>query len=233
MAAFTGAGMSAESGVPTFRGEDGIWKKFRPEELASFDAFMRNPDLVWEWYAHRRALLSSVRPNPGHYALAAMEDRYEEFCVITQNVDGLHRKAGSTAVHELHGNITRNTCVGCGTPASEEDVAGTHTVPRCPRCGSLIRPGVVWFGELLPQSAWDASVAAAEDADLFLVIGTSGIVAPASSLPLTAQRAGAFVLEINIEPSELSARADEVIIGKAGEVLPEMLKHCPAARPGR
>lgn len=227
VAAFTGAGMSAESGVPTFRGEDGIWKKFNPAELANIDAFLRNPDLVWEWYSYRRSVVTSVQPNAGHFALAAMQDCYPGFCVITQNVDNLHRRAGSRIVHELHGNIERNFCIDCKRPAASREASESKGVPRCPKCGGLIRPDVVWFGELLPVPVWDASVAAAEAADLFLVVGTSGVVAPASTLPGMARRSGAYVVEINVEPSELSPFVDELIVGKAGEVLPKLLEYSP------
>lgn len=217
---FTGAGISAESGVPTFRGDEGLWKKFKPEELANFDAFMKNPDLVWEWYKHRKELISSVQPNAGHYALAAMETRYNSFSVITQNIDNLHQRAGSRSVHELHGNITHNYCVGCGIPVTNEEIHTQEKAPRCRNCGGLVRPDVVWFGENLPIEEWNESVAASERADVFFSVGTSSVVYPAASLPMIARRSGAFLVEINIEPTELSHSADEVLLGKAGEILP-------------
>lgn len=226
--AFTGAGMSAESGVPTFRGKDGIWKKFKPEELASFDAFIRNPDLVWDWYRHRKQILMSVRPNPGHFALAEMEKLFPQFTVITQNIDNLHRRAGSRTVYELHGNIERNYCIGCGMKYPDEKIPAFDGAPRCTQCSGLIRPDVVWFGELLPAEEWNASVAAAERADVFFSLGTSAVVYPAASLPVTAKRAGAYVIEINIEPTELSHQMDEVLLGKSGDLLPRLvdfLKH--------
>ena len=223
VAAFTGAGISAESGVPTFRGQDGIWKKYRPEELANLDAFLRNPELVWEWYRARRRIMSGIEPNPGHRALAAMEGLFGRFAVITQNIDNLHRRAGSATVHELHGNIERNYCLGCGRHYASEVLPGAEGAPRCSACNGLIRPDVVWFGELLPQDEWDASVAAAQRADVFLSIGTSAVVYPAASLPQIAGRAGAYVAEINIEPTEFSDRADELILGRSGEVLPKLL----------
>ena len=223
VAAFTGAGISAESGVPTFRGQDGIWKKYRPEELANLDAFLRNPELVWEWYRARRRIMSGIEPNPGHRALAAMEGLFGRFAVITQNIDNLHRRAGSATVHELHGNIERNYCLGCGRHYASEVLPGAEGAPRCSACNGLIRPDVVWFGELLPQDEWDASVAAAQHADVFLSIGTSAVVYPAASLPQIAGRAGAYVAEINIEPTEFSDRADELILGRSGEVLPKLL----------
>lgn len=221
--AFTGAGMSAESGVPTFRGEDGIWKKFKPEELANFDAFIRNPELVWEWYAHRRKVISSIQPNPGHYALARMGTLFSEVHVITQNIDNLHRRAGSQQVYELHGNIERNYCIDCRTPFTNEQLDLGAGVPKCARCGGLIRPDVVWFGELLPVDAWERSVGVCEHADLFFSIGTSGIVYPAASLPAIARRSGAYVVEINPEHTMLSDAVDETLIGKAGEILPKLV----------
>ncbi len=224
--AFTGAGISAESGVPTFRGEDGIWKKFKPEELANFDAFMRNPELVWEWYNHRKQLLASIKPNPGHYALAAMERQYGSFSIITQNVDNLHRRAGSQNMHELHGNIERNYCTGCGKYFSNDEILRLSGVPRCLSCNSLIRPDVVWFGELLPQDQWNASVSAAERSEVFFSIGTSAVVYPAASLPLIAGKSGAYVVEINVERTEFSRHADEVLLGKSGDILPKLLECC-------
>jgi NAD-dependent deacetylase len=223
--AFTGAGISAESGVPTFRGEDGLWKKFKPEELANFDAFMRNPDLVWEWYSYRKKIISTIKPNPGHYALAALERCVPQFAVITQNVDNLHRRAGSSTVYELHGNIERNYCIGCGKQFTDQDLGQFNTAPHCP-CGGFIRPDVVWFGEMLPEDQWNASKQAAGTADVFLAIGTSAVVYPAASLPLIAKRAGAYVIEINLDYTELSRYADEVLLGKSGEILPRLLSEC-------
>ena len=228
--AFTGAGISAESGVPTFRGADGIWNKMRPEELASMDGFLRNPDIVWEWYAHRKRIIADVRPNAGHIALARMEQIIPHFTVITQNIDNLHRRAGSTHILELHGNIERNYCLQCGRPY-EEDKAGTVSgVPRCPACGGKIRPDVVWFGEMLPEEEWDASVRAAESAELFLSIGTSAAVYPAASLPVVAHSHGAYLVEINPEPTPLTERADEFLRGPAGRILPALLEALTEAR---
>lgn len=223
--AFTGAGISAESGVPTFRGAGGLWKKYRPEELANLDAFLRNPDLVWEWYRARRQVMSGIMPNAGHYALAGMENHFKRFAVITQNIDNLHRRAGSRTVFELHGNIERNYCIGCHRQYTSEVLPGSEGAPRCPACNGLIRPDVVWFGELLPAKEWDASVSAAEGSDVFLSIGTSAVVYPAASLPMAARRSGAYVAEINIEPTEASDQADEVILGRSGEILPKLLEH--------
>lgn len=220
--AFTGAGVSAESGVPTFRGNDGIWKKFKPEELANLDAFMKNPDLVWEWYAHRKRIIATIKPNPGHYALAKMEQALPQFALITQNIDNLHRRAGSKTVFELHGNIERNFCVKCGTGYANEEVLKRTGSPRCDKCNGLIRPDVVWFGEMLPEEEWEHSVRAAESADVFLSIGTSGVVYPAASIPLMAKQAGAYIVEVNPEPTPLTEQADEFLMGASGVILPDL-----------
>lgn len=221
---FTGAGMSAESGVPTFRGEDGVWKKFKPEELANLDAFIRNPELVWEWYKHRKHLITTISPNPGHFALAGMERYHTNFSIITQNIDNLHRKAGSTVVHELHGNIERNYCISCGASASNKDIISEKSVPKCALCNGIIRPDVVWFGELLPADEWNAAETAARQCEIFFSVGTSGVVYPAASLPLIAKRSGAYVVELNLEPTDFGTQADEAILGRAGEILPELLR---------
>jgi NAD-dependent deacetylase len=218
--AFTGAGISAESGVPTFRGGDGIWAKMRPEELASMSGFLKNPDLVWQWYAHRKKVIAEVEPNAGHRALVAMERLFPHVTVITQNIDNLHRRAGSSIVHELHGNIERNYCMKCGTFYANEAVLAVAGVPVCDACGGTIRPDVVWFGELLPEEEWERALRAAQSADLFFSIGTSSVVYPAASLPLTAKMQGAFLVEINPEPTPLTGRADEFLQGPAGDILP-------------
>ncbi|MDP2885162.1 MAG: NAD-dependent deacylase [Ignavibacteria bacterium] len=220
----TGAGISAESGVPTFRGEEGLWKKFKPEELANFQAFIRNPDLVWEWYAYRRKLIHEVKPNPGHVALVELERRVKEFTLVTQNVDNLHRRAGSQSVVELHGNIERSYCIECKTVVSELNLDALNRAPRCEKCGGLVRPDVVWFGEMLPVEAFSKAEAAARRCDVFLCVGTSAVVYPAASLPITALDNGAYIVEINREYTDLSSRAHETLIGKAGEILPELLR---------
>ncbi len=219
----TGAGISAESGVPTFRGKDGLWKKFRPEELATFDAFMANPKLVWEWYEYRRKIIEEIEPNQGHLALVDFQNYFDKFNLITQNVDGLHHKAGSKNVVELHGNIRRNKCIRCGK--IYESLEGTieGTPPRCP-CGGNIRPDVVWFGEMLPQDAINHAFAVSSECNLFFSIGTSAVVHPAASLPLIAKRAGAYVVEVNISPTEITHLVDESLFGKAGEILPSLVK---------
>jgi NAD-dependent deacetylase len=217
----TGAGVSAESGVPTFRGADGLWKKFKPEELATFEAFERNPKIVWEWYQYRREIINKIKPNPGHYAIAEMAQYYKQFRLVTQNVDDLHRAAGSKDVIELHGNIKRNRCIGCGKLGYEEEFA--EFPPRC-ACGGKLRPDVVWFGELLPVEALERAEEAARKCDLFFVVGTSGVVQPAANLPITARRHGAYVVEINLEPTELTFVVDEHFHGKSGEILPVILE---------
>ncbi len=220
----TGAGISAESGVPTFRTNDGLWSRFKPEELANIDAFLRNPVLVWEWYAARRTVIHEVFPNPGHEALASMERWIRDFTVATQNVDGLHARAGSRKVLELHGNIERSYCIDCGSFAEDPDPPSPGNAPLCKRCGGLLRPDVVWFGEQLPEEVFQKAEQAARRCSLFLSVGTSSVVYPAASLPMTARESGAYIVEINTERTELSSRFDETILGRAGSILPELLQ---------
>ena len=219
--ALTGAGVSAESGVPTFRGAEGLWRNYNPQELATPEAFEADPRLVWEWYDWRRSLISKISPNPAHYALAAIERRSPAFTLITQNVDGLHRTAGSSRVLEIHGSIWTVRCVECGNSSENRDVP-ISILPRC-SCGGLLRPGVVWFGESLPEELIYKAFEAASSTDLMLVIGTSGVVQPAASLATRAQQEGAFVVEINPEATPLSGVADCSFKGKAGELVPELL----------
>lgn len=219
---FTGAGISAESGIATFRGADGIWNKMKPEELASFDAFMKNPDLVWQWYQHRRDIIHKVEPNAGHSAIAELE-KFFDVTVVTQNVDNLHARAGSKKIYELHGNIERNFCVHCKTFYYDINFENSQNVPICSKCGGMIRPDVVWFGENLPQDQFSASEIAAEWSDICFVVGTSAVVYPAAYIPQQAKRAGSYLVEINIEPTELSPYADYSIYGKAGEILPQLV----------
>jgi len=228
--AFTGAGVSAESGVPTFRGADGIWARFKPEELANMDAFMRNPALVWEWYAHRKRVIADVQPNPGHAALVRMEQLYPEFALITQNIDNLHRRAGNARIYELHGNIERNYCIGCGKQYSNSEILTQSGVPRCTDCGKAVRPDVVWFGEQLPAVEWEHSVRAAQSAEVFLSVGTSGIVYPAASLPQIAKRSGAYLVEINPEPTPLTDMTDEFLPGLSGTIRPLLVEAVGRAR---
>jgi len=222
VAVFTGAGISKESGVPTFRDSDGLWKKFKPEELASFDAFISNPDLVWDWYQFRRDLIHKVQPNPGHFALAKIESLLPNFTLITQNVDNLHRRAGSRNVLEIHGNIDKNYCVKCQKRHDGTQFNGKKA-PRCD-CGGLVRPDVVWFGEMLPEKTIQAAFRAAEEADYFFSIGTSAYVYPAANLPVIAKMAGAVFIEINPQETPLSQQAHHFISMPSGEALPEILR---------
>jgi NAD-dependent deacetylase len=226
----TGAGVSAESGVPTFRdAQTGLWAKFKPEELATPRAFQRNPKLVWEWYAWRRETVAKVSPNPAHLALAEMAALFPEFQLITQNVDGLHQRAGSRNVIELHGNITRTKCFEEDTVVAEWPDTG-DVPPKCPRCGGLLRPDVVWFEESLPEQAIADAIAAGRSCDLFLCVGTSTAVYPAASLPFEALRAGATIVEINPQPTPLTAQAHFVLSGPAGVLLPNLVKLLRAAK---
>jgi NAD-dependent deacetylase len=219
---FTGAGISAESGIATFRGVDGIWNKMKPEELASFDAFMRNPDLVWEWYQHRRDIINKSKPNPGHIAIVGFEKFYD-VTVVTQNIDNLHRRAGSKKVFELHGNIERNYCIDCRTFYNSPDLEFSNTAIKCKKCGGLVRPDIVWFGEMLPPDQLNGGETAAEQSDICFVVGTSAVVYPAAYIPITAREAGSYIVEVNIEPTELTRYANYSLFGKAGEILPEIL----------
>jgi NAD-dependent deacetylase len=215
----TGAGISAESGVPTFRGPGGLWREFRPEELATWDAFRRDPKLVWEWYQWRRAMIRSVEPNAGHRALVQLERRTPDFTLVTQNVDDLHERAGSRRLLHLHGDILVNRCVGCGRETRDE-VA--EAPPRC-RCGALFRPGVVWFGEPLDPEVWDAAKRASRRASVLLVAGTSAQVHPAAALIPLARSCGAKVIEVNTEETVVSSGVDVSLRGSSGQVLPELM----------
>jgi len=219
----TGAGISAESGVPTFRGQDGLWKQYRPEELATMEAFRTEPQLVWEWYNWRRGLIRQVEPNPGHHALVDLAAHFDDFALVTQNVDGLHRQAGSKLVLELHGNIMRSKCVECQRLYESEEDIDPGNIPACPECGGKIRPDVVWFGEMLPADVIREAFEKSEQADVFFSIGTSAIVHPAASLPMTAKRAGAILVEINPERTPLSELADFCFCEKSGFLLPSLL----------
>lgn len=219
---FTGAGISAESGIPTFRGKDGIWNKLKPEELANFDAFLANPNMVWEWYSGRKKIVHESKPNPGHIAIAEAENIFENVSVVTQNIDNLHNRAGSSNVYELHGNIERNYCINCKTFYNDV-LFEEKKAPKCD-CGGLIRPDVVWFGEFLPEDQFLKSEHASLTADLFFIVGTSGIVYPAASLIYSAKRAGAFLIEINTEKTEATNAADRSFFGSAGEILPSLIK---------
>ncbi len=223
MAVLTGAGVSAESGIPTFRdAQTGLWARFRPEELATPEAFARDPRLVWEWYEWRRGLVALAQPNPAHHALARMQSLVPGFTLITQNVDGLHTRAGSADVVELHGNIHRSKCFTDGLPVAEWAPTDSPP-PRCPRCRGPLRPDVVWFGEPLPAEALARAEAAARHCDAFLAVGTSAAVYPAAQLPITALAAGACVIEVNRDPTPLSAVATFSLPGRAGEILPQLV----------
>ena len=217
-----GAGISAESGVPTFRGADGLWRQFRAEELATPEAFARNPQLVWEWYDWRRQKIQAVRPNAAHYTLAKWEREFPSFTLITQNVDGLHAWAGSTRLLELHGNIWKVRCLKEGTIMDNREVPLPQIPPLCPECGSLLRPHVVWFGEALPADVLEAAFEASRHSEVMLFIGTSAVVQPAASLPLIASEQGATLVEINLDPTPLTPYADFSLWGKAGEIMPRL-----------
>ena len=219
----TGSGISAESGVPTFReAQTGLWERFDPQELATPEAFERNPGLVWDWYAWRRKLVAQAAPNPGHVALAEMQDLEQNFTLVTQNVDGLHQRAGSLDVIELHGNILRTRCSVEGVEVDEQEESGSP--PVCPSCGALLRPDVVWFGEMLPPGALDAASRAARGADVFLSVGTSSLVYPAAALPHEALASGATLVEINPEETPLTRHVDYALRGPAGDVLPRLIR---------
>lgn len=229
-AVLTGAGVSQESGLRTFRdAQEGLWAQYRPEDLATPEAFARNPRLVWDFYAARRLKAGEVQPNPGHFALAQLETLYPEFWLLTQNVDGLHQRAGSRRVIELHGNITRARCAACGFfPQEWQEEA--ESAPLCPRCGGLLRPDVVWFGETLPPEALSQAIEAANRCQVFFSIGTSGLVQPAASLALAARRRGAVIVEINLEPTPLTPQVDFFLPGKTGEILPALLQSLQKSR---
>jgi NAD-dependent deacetylase len=237
----TGAGMSAESGVPTFReAQTGLWAKFSPEELATPEAFAANPQRVMDWYRWRRGLVAAAEPNAGHRALARWQRARAGIDVVTQNVDGLHQRAGSTGVVELHGRLSHLRCTRCAQtlPWQEDDVGGPKGPTPAPAqglaalpqgllahadCGGLLRPDIVWFGEALPPQAWDSAERAARAADVVLVVGTSGLVHPAAALPTIAQRAGAYVVEVNPCLTPLSPEVDAHVDGTAAEVVPALL----------
>jgi NAD-dependent deacetylase len=229
VAVMTGAGVSAESGLATFRGAGGLWEGHRVEDVATPFAFRRDPALVWRFYNLRRANLRAARPNPGHDALVKLEEQLgpERFTLITQNVDNLHRAAGSRQVLELHGNLTRVRCTGC----QRVDDRGTEPLDDMPRCscGALLRPDVVWFHEMLPDGIWEESARAVANCNCFLVAGTSAIVYPAAGLIDTARQVGATVIEVNLEPTEASGRVDVGLYGASGQVLPRLLELLPHA----
>lgn len=218
----TGAGISAESGVPTFRGADGLWQNRRAVDLATPQAFAAEPETVWEFYNWRRDLLSGCRPNPGHLALARLEEQTPDFCLITQNVDGLHGRAGSRNLIEIHGNLWVQRCSGCGRETTD-DRAHVPYPPLCESCQGLLRPGVVWFGEGLDPARLAAAEQAAQRAQVFLVVGTSAVVYPAAGLTPLAKQSGARVIEVNLEPTPNTGGVDISLQGRAGEILPGLI----------
>jgi len=223
----TGAGVSADSGVPTFRGPDGLWNNFRAEDLATPEAFARDPQLVWEWYNWRRGLIASTRPNAAHHALARLERRLDQrggrFRLITQNVDGLHLSAGSRRVTEIHGNIWKVRCTACGLVAENRDVP-LRLLPTCSRCRELLRPHIVWFGETLAAEDLRDTYTALESCEILLIIGTSGIVYPAASFAPVAKSAGAYVIELNLETTPYAGVVDRSFQGRAKDLVPALLK---------
>lgn len=223
---FTGAGISRESGVPTFREAGGLWEQFRAEDFASLEGFRKQPERVWEWYRYRRSLARKVKPNPAHFAVAALEGKHPDFLVATQNIDNLHQRAGARAVRELHGNIFRSYCLECGYKIDESGKELEGEVPCCPKegCGGKMRPDVVWFGEYLDPNVLEECFTFASQSDCCVVIGTSGIVYPAAQIPVLARRNDACVIEINPEPSALTQIADYFLKGKAGEIAPKLVE---------
>lgn len=231
IAVLTGAGVSKESGVPTFRdAHDGLWAQYDPQQLATPEAFRRDPKLVWDWYTYRRQMVSAAEPNPGHHALAALEKRFPDTRIITQNVDDLHERAGSTAVIHLHGNIARSKCsTNCQATPTYIDISQIEWKadagpPPCPHCGSHVRPDVVWFGEMLPERALSEAMAISADCDVMLVVGTSGLVTPAASLPGYARDHGARIIEVNPDYTMITRVADLKLDGPSGEILPQVLR---------
>jgi NAD-dependent deacetylase len=219
----TGAGISADSGVPTFRGADGLWRNFRAQDLATPEAFERDPRLVWEWYNWRRDSIATKQPNPAHIALVELERRTQDaFWLITQNVDGLHRTAGSQRLSEIHGNIWKVRCTGCGTISDNREIP-LPALPACPLCHALLRPHIVWFGESLWEEDLRLSHQAIRGCELFLVIGTSGVVYPAAGFASVAKKVGALVIEINLESTPQSDLVDLSLQGRAKDLVPLLL----------
>ncbi|PJZ76059.1 SIR2 family NAD-dependent protein deacylase [Leptospira neocaledonica] len=222
--ALTGAGISAESGVPTFRGKEGLWKQYRAEELATPQAFFRDPKLVWEWYLWRMELITTKSPNPAHFALAELENKRSNFNLITQNVDGLHKKSGSKKIIEIHGNIFRNRCTDCDK-TYDSDLLILKNSTECPNCKSIVRPDVLWFGESYDTDLLNQAISLAEKSELVFIIGSSGAVGIPVELARIAKENGAFVIEINTDQSGYSRYADLFLQGKAGEILPELIPY--------
>lgn len=222
VAVLSGAGVSAESGIPTFRGNGGLWKGRDPMSLATPEAFEENPELVWEFYHWRRGIVAAAQPNPGHVALAKLETLIPKLTLISQNVDRLHQRAGSKNVLEIHGNLSEIRCVACDWK-TDPGLDPLPALPRCEACGKLARPCVVWFGEALPPTVFHDAGKAATEAEVFLVVGTSAAVYPAAGLATLASRVGNRVVEINVEPTHLSDLVDVGLYGPSGEILPTLL----------
>ena len=216
----TGAGISQESGIPTFRGKDGLWRNYDPMKLATIDAFYDDPKLVWEWYNDRRRNIFQAYANQGHKAIAELE-KYAQVVVLTQNIDGLHQKAGSSKVLELHGSIVRIKCSVCDF--KDEIITEFSEIPPLCKCGNILRPDVVWFGESLPQDVWQKAIIFASECDLMIIVGTSLVVSPANTLPIYAKQNNAIMVEINPENTEMSSEMDLIIRNTSAKVLPELI----------
>jgi NAD-dependent protein deacetylase/lipoamidase len=216
----TGAGISQESGIPTFRGKDGLWRKYDAMKLATIDAFYENPKLVWEWYEERRQNILAAKPNQGHVAIAELE-KQKQVHVLTQNIDGLHQRAGSKSVFELHGSIITIKCTACSF--KDRISSGFSELPPLCRCGNILRPDVVWFGEPLPQNVWHAAMAQAGSCDVMVVVGTSLVVSPANLVPIYARQNGAVMIEVNPEETPMSGTMDLSIRSSAAKALPELV----------
>ncbi|UCD20347.1 MAG: NAD-dependent deacylase [candidate division WOR-3 bacterium] len=220
----TGAGISAESGIPTFRGANGLWRKYSVQDLATPDAFARDPTLVWEWYRWRQDIILRAKPNAAHHALVRLERRIGNFLLLTQNVDDLHRRAGTRNLREIHGNIFRTKCSRCGAKQDSADVRSVRdSLPRC-TCGGLLRPDVIWFGEIIPSDVWNEALTFLVTAGVALFCGTSGVVWPAAGVPEIAIRQGLKTIEINPEPTPISEIVHVSVRAKAGTALPEILR---------
>ena len=235
----SGAGISKESGIPTFRdAQEGLWARFNPMELATPRAFRRNPRRVWDWYEHRRALMANARPNAGHRAITELETLVDEVAVITQNIDGLHQAAGSRDVIPIHGNIHQNKCfANCQGDPTYVDVSALEWdaddgPPRCPYCGAYVRPDVVWFEEPLPTALFERSERLCRSADVMLVVGTSGVVQPVASFPFVAARSGAVIVEVNPDVTPITPLARWHLAGAAGAMLPRVLEAMRALHAG-
>jgi NAD-dependent deacetylase len=223
VAVLSGAGISAESGIPTFRGAGGLWKTFRAEDLATPAAFERDPALVWEWYDWRRGLIAEAEPNAAHKALVQLERVKQHFALVTQNVDGLHDRAGNRTIWKVHGDIWTLRCLRCRRERVDRSVPLNPLPPRC-ECGGLERPGVVWFGEGLPEEVWRRAEESVRQTQVLLVVGTSALVYPAAGLVDLARSSGAKVVEINVEESAVSRTADYCLLGPAASILPRLLE---------